>query len=256
MLGKGKEYLDRILDLLKTIEEQQGENIAQAADLIVEAILRGNALFAFGTVHSALPIADLYIRAGGLALLNQIRAPALNSVEYDPPMLAMKMERLEGYGSLILEHAHTKPGDVLILVSVSGRNPVPVEMAMSAKEKGMKVIALTSMQYTQSVPSRHSSGKKLYEFADALIDCYSIPGDAILELEGLPVRFCATSGAINTAILQCLMAETVERLLEKGFEPPIFIAGNLDGTEDYLRKFRKKLIENKERIFYTIFEEI
>ena len=256
MLGKGKEYIDRVTKLLTRIGEEQGENIAEAANLIAEAILKGNALFAFGTVHSALPISDIYIRAGGLALLNQIKAPAMNSVEFDPPMLAMGMERLEGYGSLILANVNTKPGDVLIVVSVSGRNPVPVEMAMVAKQKGLKVVAITSMEYTQSVPSRHSSGKKLFEIGDVVIDCLSIPGDAVLELEELPVKFCATSGVVNTAILQTLMAETIERLVEKGFDPPVFIAGNLDGYEEYKRRFRNQLEENKDRIFYTLFKDI
>lgn len=256
MLGKGKEYLGYIQTLLDKIQDTQASNIAKAAELICQAVVDGHALFGFGTVHSALPVSDLFIRAGGLALLNQIKAPALNSVAYEPPMLAMAMERLEGYGSLILKHAHTQPGDVLILVSVSGRNPVPVEMGLSAKQRGMKVIALTSLEYTQSVPSRHSSGKKLHEIGDVVIDCYSIPGDAILELEKVPVKFCPTSGAINTAILQCLMAETIERLVRRGFDPPIFIAGNLDGFDDYKREFRRKLVENRERIFYTLFEDV
>jgi uncharacterized phosphosugar-binding protein len=256
MLGKGKEYLGCIQTLLSKIQEVQAGNIARAAEMICQAVVDGQALFGFGTVHSALPVSDLYIRAGGLALLNQIKAPALNSVAYEPPMLAMAMERLEGYGSLILKHAHTRPGDVLILVSVSGRNPVPVEMALSAKQRGMKVIALTSLEYSQSVTSRHSSGKKLYEIGDVVIDCYSVPGDAILEHEKIPVKFCPTSGVVNTAILQCLIAETIERLVKRGFDPPVFIAGNLDGFLDYKRKFRRKLVENKERIFYTLFEDV
>lgn len=254
-LSKGKEYIERVTALLTRLDEEQGENIVEAAELITEAIMNGNALFAFGTVHSALPISDIYIRAGGFALLNQIKAPALNSVEYDPPMLAMAMERLDGYGKLILDHVRTKPGDVLIVVSVSGRNPVPIEMAMHAKKKGMKVIALTSMEYTKSVPSRHSSGRKMFEFGDVVIDCLAIPGDAVLEHEEIPVKFCATSGVMNTAILQTLMAETIERLVKKGFNPPVFIAGNLDGNRDYKKKLISQLEKNQERIFYTIFNE-
>lgn len=255
MLGKGTEYLRTIKTLLDRIVDDQAENITSAAELITDAILDGHSLFAFGMVHSALPVSDLYIRAGGFALLNLIKAPALNSVAYDPPMLWIAMERLEGYGKIIMENAHTRPGDILILVSVSGRNPVPIDMAIFAKRQGMKVIVLTSMPYTQSVPSRHSSGKKLFEFGDVVIDCYAIPGDAMLENEKIPVKFCPTSGPVNTAILQCLMAETIERLVERGFDPPVFIAGNLDGFEEYQRVFRQKLEENKDRIFYTLFED-
>lgn len=255
MLKKGSEYLKTIHTMLEKIEEEEAESISSAAELIADALEDGHALFAFGTVHSALPVSDLYIRAGGFALLNQIKAPALNSVAYDPPMLAMGMERLEGYGKLIMENNHTQAGDVIILVSVSGRNPVPVDMAMYAKQHDMKVIALTSMDYTQSIPSRHSSGKKLYEFGDVVINCHAIPGDAVLEHEKIPVKFCATTGVTNTAILQCLMAETLTRLADRDFDPPVFIAGNLDGYEDYQRKFRQKLVENEDRIFYTLFED-
>lgn len=255
MLNKGNEYLQTINALLDRVSNEQSENIVSAAELIAEAIVTGNSLFAFGMVHSALSVSDLFIRAGGLALLNLIKAPALNSVAFDPPMLWMKMERLEGYGKIILESAHTRPGDVLILVSVSGRNAVPIDMAITARQQGMKIIVLTSMSFSQSVPSRHSSGKKLYELGDVVIDCYAVPGDAALEHEKIPVKFCPTSGPVNTAILQCLMAETIERLAQRGFEPPVFIAGNLDGYEEYQEGFRRKLVENKHRIFYSLFEE-
>jgi uncharacterized phosphosugar-binding protein len=253
MLGKGKEYLNYVSNLLQRIIETQADNIEEAAEIIAGAVMNGNALFAFGTVHSALPISDAYCRAGGFPLLNQIWAPALNSVELDPPALATAMERLEGYGSLVFSHVPAKAGDVLIVVSVSGRNPVPVEMAMSAKEKGLKVIALTSMEYTLSVPSRHSSGKRMYEFADVVIDSLTVPGDAILELDGLPVKFCATSGSVDAAIMHTLMAETIERLTRKGYDPPVYIAGNLDGYEDYRRKLRERLESEKYRIFHSLF---
>jgi uncharacterized phosphosugar-binding protein len=256
MLGKGKEYLQIVAGLLKKIEETQATQIAQAADLMADAIVQGHALFAFGAVHSSLPISDVFIRAGGLALLNLIKAPAMNSVEFDPPMVWIGMERLEGYGSLIARNAHLKPGDALIVVSVSGRNPVSVEVAMTAREKGLKVIVVTSLPYSQSLPSRHSSGKKLYELGDVVIDCLSIPGDAVLEHASLPVRFCATSGVVDTAILQTLMAETIERSILRGYTPPVFIAGNLDGHEDYKMEFQRQLEANQARIFYTLFEEM
>jgi uncharacterized phosphosugar-binding protein len=253
MLGKGKEYLESVAALLERIVETQADKIEEAADIIVEAVMNGNALFGFGTVHSALPISDAFCRAGGFPLLNQIWAPALNSVELDPPALAMGMERLEGYGNLVFSHVPTKAGDVLIVVSVSGRNPVPVEMALSAKENGLKVIAVTSMEYTLSVPSRHSSGKRMYEFGDVVIDNLTIPGDAILELEELPVKFCATSGAVDCAIIHTLMAETIERLTKNGYDPPVYVAGNLDGYADYRRRLRKTLESEQHRVFYTPF---
>jgi uncharacterized phosphosugar-binding protein len=253
MLRKGKEYLDLIIKQFQTIYQAQGENIEKASELIVDAIVADHALFAYGNVHSACVIADTYLRAGGFALLNQIQVPALDSPSFDPPRVWMGLERLEGYGSLIFDNTPAKAGDVLIVVSTSGRNAVPIEMAMCAKERGLKVIVITSMAYTLSMPSRHSSGKRLFEFGDVVIDDLAISGDAVLESELVPVRFCPTSGVVNTAIMQMLMAEVIERLAERGFKPPVFIAGNLDEFEDYQERLREELYKNQHRIFYTPF---
>jgi len=251
MLGKGREYIEKTSSMLALIVDEQENAIAQAAEVITESLLDKHALFAFGNVHSAFTIGDTYIRAGGLALVNQIMAPVISSLEYDPADLWMGMERLEGYGKLVFDTTPAQEGDVIIVVSTSGRNNVPIEMAENAKIKGLKVIVITSMKYSRHQPSRHRSGKLLYEFADVVIDNYSVPGDAILEIEGLDVPFCPTSGVISTAILQTLMAEVIERLVKAGAEPPVYIAGNLDGYEEYRARFEENINTNKYRIFYT-----
>jgi uncharacterized phosphosugar-binding protein len=251
MISKGKEYISAVTAQLDKIIEEQAEAIDKAAEIITTGILDDHALFAYGNVHSAFTIGDLYIRAGGLALLNQITAPVLSSLEYDPADLWVGMERLEGFGKLVFETTPAKAGDVIIVVSTSGRNAVPIEIAEGAKAKGLKVVVLTSMKYTLHQPSRHRSGRRLYEFGDVVIDNYSIPGDAILKTEGLDVPFCPTSGVIDTALLQTLMAEVIDRLVKAGSNPPVYIAGNLDGYSDYRAKFEESCIKNKHRIFYT-----
>jgi len=250
MLSKGKEYITAITSMLDRIIEEQAESIDKAADIITSGLLNDHALFAYGNIHSAFTIGDLYIRAGGLALLNQITAPVLSSLEYDPAALWVGMERLEGYGKLVFDTTPAKEGDVLIVVSTSGRNAVPIEMAENAKAKGLKVVVLTSMPYTLYQPSRYSSGKRLYEFADVVIDNCAIPGDAILKTDGLEVPFCPTSGVIDTALLQTVMAEVIERLVKAGANPPVYIAGNLDGYGEYRAKFEENCNHNKYRIFY------
>lgn len=251
MLSKGKEYVTVVTALLEKVITEQSKELDKAADIIATGILNDHALFAYGNVHSAFTIGDLYIRAGGLALLNQITAPVLSSLEYDPADLWVGMERLEGFGKLVFETTPAKTGDVIIVVSTSGRNAVPIEIAQGAKARGLKVVVLTSMQYTMHQPSRHSSGKRLFEFGDAVIDNYAIPGDAILRTDGLDVPFCATSGVIDTAILQTLMAEVIDRLVRAGANPPVYIAGNLDGYAEYRAKFEESCKQNKHRLFYT-----
>ena len=147
----------------------------------------------------------------------------------------------------MLDNQPVQAGDVLILVSVSGRNAVPIDMAQEAKDRGMKVICLTSRKYSDSVSSRHPSGKKMYEYADLILDNNIDPGDAVLTAEGVPQKFCPVSGAINPAILQAVVAATIELLLAQGITPPVFLAANVEGGDEY----NKKLLEEyKDRIFY------
>ena len=180
-------------------------------------------------------------------LINPIYAPALTAMDARPPTLSTSIERVSGFAQAILDNTPIQAGDVLIVVSVAGRNPMPIEMAQTAKERGLKVIAVTSRAYTDHVTSRHPSGKKMYEFADVILDDKVAKGDAVLAADGVPQKFCPTSGVINTALLQTLVAVTVEKLLEQGVTPPIYRAANVEGGDEW----NKKLIEQyKDRIFY------
>jgi uncharacterized phosphosugar-binding protein len=123
---------------------------------------------------------------------------------------------------------------VIILLSTSGRNAFPIEMAKSAREAGLKVIGVTSLSYSNSVASRHSSGKKMFDYCDIVLDNLTVPGDAILADERLPQKVGPTSGWMGCLILQALMAETAERLAMKGIVPPIYYALNLDGSSEYV----------------------
>lgn len=243
-----KEYLEKTSAILTKIKESQLDRIEEAAEIISQAIIDGHMLFAFGCSHSALPVEDIFYRAGGLMLVNPIFGPGMSLEDY-PTTFTSQMERLEGYGRLLLDRVPTNAGDVLILVSVSGRNAVPVDMAMAAKERGMKVIGLTSMEYTNSVTSRHSSGKNMYELVDVVIDNPVPLGDAILEVEGVPQKFCPISGVTSCAILHALIAATVEKLLAKGFTPPIYLAGNVPGGDEYNRQL---LAKYKDRMLYSL----
>ena len=179
-------------------------------------------------------------------LINPIFAPGL-TLDVRPPTMTSRIERLEGYGRLIMQNVPAGEGDVLVLISVSGRNAVPVEVAMETKERGMKLIVITALDYTKNVTSRHSSGKKVYELADLVLDNYSPKGDAILELEGLPQKTGATSGIAASVIMHAIVSQVVENLINKGITPPIYMSGNLDGGAEYNERMLK---EYRDRIFY------
>lgn len=242
-----QDYLRGVIGLLERIENEEMAAIHQAAKLMADAIVKGQRIFAFGCTHSSIPIQDLVYRAGGLMLINPIFGPGIASLDIHPATMSSEIERLEGYARLLLDNNPIRSGDVLILVSVSGRNAVPIEMAQEARDRGIKVIGVTSRAYTDSVTSRHPSGKKMYEFADVVLDNKVDKGDALLRAEGVPQKFCPASGVTSTALLQALVAATVEELLSRGFTPPIFLAGNVDGGMEYNARLVK---EYKDRIFY------
>jgi uncharacterized phosphosugar-binding protein len=227
-------YLEKSLELLQRVSDTQLEQIEHAAELIAETVAGGHTLYAWGGPHSNLPVQDIFWRAGGLALVNPLFSPGL-SLEAGPIYLTSFYERVEGAGQEYFRQIGAEAGDAIILVSTSGRNAFPIEMAMAAREAGLIVIGLTSLAYSQAVGSRHPSGKKMYEFCNVVLDNLTAPGDAILADDRLPQKVGPTSGWAGCLMLQALMAEVAERLAEKGITPPIYYALNLDGSEEYVR---------------------
>ena len=241
------QYITAVTALLHRIDEEESQAIQDAASLLADAIENGARIFGFGCTHSSLPIQDLAYRAGGLMLINPILAPGISCLDVRPATMTSAIERLEGYAEILLDNKPIQRGDVLIVVSMSGRNPVPVEMAMLAQERGINVIGVTAIEYTQQVPSRHPSGRKMYEYADVVIDTKVPPGDALLEADGVPAHFSPASGVATTATLQALVAATIEELLARGITPPVFVSGNVPGGEEHNRE----LIERYgDRVFY------
>lgn len=243
----GKKYLDSIIEILGKVQATQMENIRESAIIIVEAILNKNTIYAFGSNHAALLAQELFYRTGGLAIINPITAPGLQLDTY-PIQLTTAIERLDGYGKAIIENSNIKKGDVIIIHSVSGRNNVPIDVAIHSKKMGAKIIVLTNMDYSTKVESRHPSGKKLYEIGDVVIDNCGNYGDAVLEVDGLPQKIAPSSTAIGAAILNAVVAEVVEILQNKNIMPPIFISSNVEGGDEHNAKI---LREYKDNIFYA-----
>lgn len=246
MSSFAKQYLDGVMGLLQRIADEEMGAIDAAAELIADAIANGKRLFGFGCTHSSLPVQDIAYRAGGLMLVNPIMAPGIAALDVHPATMTSDIERLPGYAKIILDHTPIQEGDVLILVSVSGRNAVPIEMAQIAHERGIKVIGLTSRTYTEGVTSRHPSGKKMYDYADIVLDNKVEVGDAMLSAEGVPQKFSPASGVTSNAILHALMSATIEKLLARGIAPPVFLAGNVDGSAEYNARL---IAQYKDRIF-------
>lgn len=180
-------------------------------------------------------------------LVNPIYGPGIAALDIKPTTISSAMEQMTGFAQVILENSPAKAGDVLILVSVSGRNAVPIELAELAKQRGLKVIGVTSREYSEAVVSRHPSGKKMHDFADLMLDNKAPKGDAVLSSEKVPQKFNPVSGVTSTAILQALVAATIEELINRGVVPPVFLAANVDGGKEY----NARLLEQyRDHIFY------
>jgi uncharacterized phosphosugar-binding protein len=241
------EYIRQVKTLLDRILEEDGGELEQAACMLADAIEGDGRIFAWGSTHSSVTMQDIYVRAGGLMVINAIFIPGLEALQTGPFGITSRIERLQGYAEIILDYTPIRAGDVLIVVSVSGRNAVPIEIAKVAKERGIKVIAVTGYEYSTAVTPRHPCGKNMYAYADVVLDNKAKAGDAILSMEGAPAKFCPISGITTVAVLQCLIAETVAQLVSRGITPPILVAQNLDGGEDLNNAMFKRY---REKIFY------
>ena len=234
-------YFDAVLELLKTLSVTQRDAIEEAGRLCAEAVKSGGLIHIFGTGHSHILAEEMYARAGGLTPVNAILASDL--MLHEGGLRSSDLERLSGMAAAILEHEPVRAGDVMIVASNSGRNAAPVEMAELARERGLKVVAITSLQHAKASTSRAPDGKRLFEVADVVIDNGGLPGDAILPMPGGPpgARMAATSTVIGAAIVQAITAETVARLAAEGIEPPVLISANVDGSRDYNQRQLRRL---------------
>ncbi|MBA7619525.1 hypothetical protein ES703_26864 [subsurface metagenome] len=235
-------YLEEVRSMIKEAQERERENIFKAAEMIAESLANGGVLHAFGSSHSLILVKEIFYRAGGLAPINLISA---SGMRVEDGIASTWLERQEGYATRVLDKYQTTPGEVMLIVSTSGRNAVPIEMALEAKKRGLKLIALTSLTYSKSVESRHSSGKKLFEVADIVIDNGAIPGDAIVKVEGVPHKVGPASCVVGCAILQALVVRVVEIMAEKGLEPPVWLAANVPGGDEantkYFNRYRARI---------------
>ena len=220
------EYYDVIKEQMARQFEEEGKQIELAASYCAVSIKKGRVIHAFGCGHSQMFPMEIFYRAGGLVPVNALLIPHL--AVFPKAKLSTLQERVEGFSGEYLALENTDAADTMIIVSVSGRNAGVVDMALAAKDIGMKVVVLASRLFADSIKSRHSSGKNLIDVADVAIDIKCVSGDAALSMEGLEPNFCGTSTVLGIAIMESIIAQTVENCVKDGFIPPIYVSSNLD----------------------------
>ena len=221
-----KTYLKNIRRLLEHLENTQEQVIEQVAEACAQCIFNGGLLYFFGTGHSHMICEEPFYRAGGLASIYPILESDL--MLHEGASKSSSYERIEGLGNVVVSHTPLGKGDVLFLISNSGRNCAIIDAALEAKKRGAVTVAITSMNHTTSVTSRHSNGLNLYQVCDYVLDNGGIVGDASVELEGLEQKIAPTSSVIDITLVNLVLVNTVELLLQKGMKPPVFTSANTD----------------------------
>ncbi|MGX1131429.1 putative phosphosugar-binding protein [Streptomyces glaucescens] len=241
------QYLDAAIGLLQRVRDEEADTIAAAGNLLADTVAAGGRLFAFGAGHSSLAAQDVVYRAGGLALMNLLAVPGVVGVDVMPATLGSALERVDGLAAAVLDSSPLRAGDVLVIISLSGRNALPVEMAMNARALGIRVIGVTSVAYTTQTTSRHASGTYLKDHCDIVLDSKIAVGDAELTLDSVPAPFAPASTVVTTALLQAVMATAAGTLADRGIEPPLLRSGNVDGGHEWNGRV---LEQYRDRIFY------
>lgn len=229
------------LKVVKQIQSTQQENIDQASRMIADAFISDHKFFVSGSGHSHTVSEDFYVRAGGLVFPIPILTTELTFNEH--PNKSSKLERLDGYASILVELYNIKENDVVLVVSNSGRNAYPVELAIKAKERHAKVIAITNLKASKQSTSRAASNKLLFEVADVVIDNCGEPGDAATIIEGIDTPMLPTSTIANAFIVQALTLQTTLYIQAANIKPPIFVCPNIMGSskqnEEYYKKYTR-----------------
>lgn len=244
MTGTAKFY-QAALGIIETIRKDEQARISAAATILADQIAAGNLINIFGSGgHSYIGAEEMFYRAGGLVPVNPIFE---NGVSLTPGALrSTAVERTPGYMPGILATYGLKAGQVMIIANAYGINSATIDTALVCKRLGLKTIALTSpgiaLALAPDHPSRHPSGKNLHEIVDLYIDTHVPMGDAAVSLAGFSERVGPVSTVATAFTIECMVVETVELLLQRGIDPPVWKSGNSPGGDEYNQKWLDKYV--------------
>ncbi len=232
-------YYHEISRLIDEVEKTQYDKIVEVARIFAQKVKEDKIIHVFGTGHSHMIGIEMFVRAGGLGNVNAMLDDTIIT-----PSGAEKgshMEKLDGLADIIFDQYRIDSDDVMLIVSNSGRNSVPVQMAMRAKKEGLVVVAITSYQHSKVVKSRDKSGKKLYELADIVLDNCAPEGDAMIAYG--EVKSGPASTITGAFIVNSILQETLDILYKEKHPLPIFVSQNTDNyNNDHLyEKYRPRI---------------
>lgn len=236
---------DKITQILKTISEEETENIKKAAVIVAEAIAEERRVHILGTgAHSQIAAEDVLWRAGGLAAWNPIIDPGTNLVHGARRSIAF--ERCPGYGVAVLNAnniGHTV-NEIMIIINAYGIDPMSVDVALECKKRSVYTIGVTSPDYGKAIseqsPIRHSSKKNLFEIVDLFLNSHVPLGDAAIAVKGFEQNVASYSTFCSCFVMNALVAQTVQELVTLGVEPPVFMSANMPGGDEANARWEQK----------------
>jgi uncharacterized phosphosugar-binding protein len=248
MAAEPNRYLVEARALLERLESQT-EAVEAASRICADAIGGGGLVHCFGTGHSRIPVEELFPRYGsypGFAPLVELSMTFHTQVVgANGQRQAMAIERMEGFAASILANFRLRPTDAAMVFSAGGTTAVPIEVATGFRGAGMKVIAVTSVEHSHAAASQHSSGTRLLDHADVVLDLCTPPGDALVDVDG--TRVGPGSSVAAVALGNAVKVRTAELLAERGALPPVLAAASVVGAEESARLFDAAYAEHARR---------
>jgi len=228
-------YFSTLAERLERVRATQAASIEKAAELCAKSIAAEKLVFTFGTGHGALPALESFPRTGTIVGFRPIVESTMISFHHVWGDMGARQYRFihaqEGYGRAILRSHQLDPADTMILFSHSGINAVILDIALECKERGIALIGVTSLPHSSATKSRHSSGKRLFEVADVVIDTGIPLADASLKIDGLDSPVGASSTSVTIAVAHAIVSATAEKLVQQGIQPHVMVSPNTAGKE-------------------------
>ena len=228
-------YFSTLAERLERVRATQAASIEKAAELCAKSIAAEKLVFTFGTGHGALPALECFPRTGTIVGFRPIVESTMISFHHVWGDMGARQYRFihaqEGYGRAILRSHQLDPADTMILFSHSGINAVILDIALECKERGIALIGVTSLPHSSATKSRHSSGKRLFEVADVVIDTGIPLADASLKIDGLDSPVGASSTSVTIAVAHAIVSATAEKLVQQGIQPHVMVSPNTAGKE-------------------------